>query len=584
MKFLLNISRHFYLKNCIFTTMIKSSEVKDLTKDFSILYVEDEQAIRESMASILGKYFKNVATADDGTEGLNEYKHFYDTNGFYYDIVITDLEMPKLSGFDFIRKLKEINPEVHTIILSAYSDAHNLKEAINIGVDGFLEKPFNQFNFFNVLYSSAKCILARESKRLENAALEKAVKSQTEIIENNLKVDSMTGLPNSFALFETLKVPNDKIAVLLDIDRYSDINYTYGVEFGDKLLKEVSELLKATVPKNAELFRLGSDEFILLYDGSLDDTKNYAEMVTGFFKAHTITYNGIDIKVNWNIGISLEQTDKISTAKIAVKVLKDNKGMNYHIYQKDSKLLARQKDNINKALILKDLLENDTVTPYFQPIVDVQTKEIVKYEALARLIDNDIVYTPEYFIESARSTKMLSVITKNMISKTFKIVKDKNIDISLNITQEDFNSEYLIEFLKISLNRHSIDPKNITLEILEDITTAKNDYISVEKQIQDLKDLGFLIAIDDFGSENANFSRLLDINADYIKIDGMFIKDLDRNEESVKIVKSIVFLAQQLGAKTIAEYVGDEYTFNIIKDLGIDYAQGFFFGKPEASF
>ncbi|MCV6607057.1 MAG: GGDEF domain-containing response regulator, partial [Campylobacterales bacterium] len=521
---------------------LKTNNVRELTKEFVVLFIEDDSDTRNNMLSLLESFFFKVDTAEDGSEGLKKYNQFFNKNGYFYDIVITDLEMPKINGFDLVNKLKSINPELHAIISSAYSDINNLKEAINIGVDGFLEKPFNQHNFYNVLYNCAKCILSKNDERIKSAELKKAVDIKTKIIAESLKIDNMTQLPNSVALTEKLKtITKEHITVLLDIDRYSDINYTYGVEFGDQLLLEIVELLKTTIPAYGQLFRLGSDEFIVLIEGNLLEATSYAEMVLGFFKTHLITHDDIDIRINWNIGISTEKEDQISTAKLAIKILKDNQGMPYKIYKHNSELLKSQKENINKAHILKELLVNDPVRPYFQPIVDVQTKEIVKYEALARLHDNSKCYYPDEFLESAKATKMLSVITKNMISKSLKIAKEKNIAISLNISQQDFNSDYLVDFLKIATMKNKIEPKNVSLEILEDIAT--NDNAAIAKQINNLKELGFIIAIDDFGSENANFSRLLDIKADLIKIDGLFIKDLDTNEESVKIVRSIVYLA-----------------------------------------
>lgn len=560
--------------------MIKSSDIKALTKEFSVIYAEDEPVTRKSMVSLLGGYFKTVDLASDGAECLEMYQDFYKKHGYFYDIVITDLEMPKMKGLDLIRALKEINPDVHSIIFSAYSDYNHLKQAITIGVDGFLEKPLNRFNFLNILYSSAKCILAKNDKKIEHVTLKKEVEKQTEIIKNSYRTDHMTGLPNSAALLEELDDTNHKILILLDIDRFSDFNYTYGIKFGDGLIKECVGLLQHTLSKKGELYRLGSDEFVVLFDGSLEEAENYVQLVFGFFEVHPISYKDIEVKIRWNIGISLKKTDKISAARIAVKLLKENPGASYNIYKADNDLLKKQQENIEKVHFLKNLMENEEepIVPYFQPIVDVQTKEIIRYESLARIESKEAHYTPDYFIDAAKSTKLLSAITKNMISKSFKIAKREGIDISINITEEDFNSEYLVDFLRFQLEKNSLEGGRVALEILEDITTNSEE--SINSQIKELKDLGFKIAIDDFGRDKSNFARLMGIKADIIKIDGLFVKDLEHSEESVKIVKSIIYLAKEIGAKTIAEYVSSENIFNIVKDLGADYVQGFFFGKP----
>ena len=140
----------------------------------------------------------------------------------------------------------------------------------------------------------------------------------------------------------------------------------------------------------------------------------------------------------------------------------------------------------------------------------------------------------------------------------------------------------MIPFLKEKISLYGINPINVTFEILENITISKNSK-KITKQLNALRDMGFKIAIDDFGIENSNFSRLLEINIDFIKLDGIFIKNLKYNERNRTITKAIVNLAKTLGIKTVAEFVEDEEVYNIVKKCGIDYAQGYYIGKPQHS-
>jgi EAL domain-containing protein (putative c-di-GMP-specific phosphodiesterase class I) len=168
-----------------------------------------------------------------------------------------------------------------------------------------------------------------------------------------------------------------------------------------------------------------------------------------------------------------------------------------------------------------------------------------------------------------------------MINKSFKFFQDKTHQFSINITERDLLENYMADFLNEKMEIYNIVPSRVTFEILENITLAKNN-AKITEQLNRLRDMGFKIAIDDFGIENSNFSRLLEIDLDFIKIDGVFIKNLKENTRNRTITKAIVNLSKTLGIKTIAEYVEDEEIYDIIKDCGIDYAQGYYIGKPES--
>lgn len=161
--------------------------------------------------------------------------------------------------------------------------------------------------------------------------------------------------------------------------------------------------------------------------------------------------------------------------------------------------------------------------------------------------------------------------------------KDKNQDfaLSINLSEKDICDHEFISFIKDAIQRYNIRPERITLEILENITFSTENDIVISK-IRELQKLGFKLAIDDFGSDNSNFSRLLNIDIDYIKFDAIFIKNINNNERNKVIVKSMVSMAKVLNIKTIAEYVETKEIMDTVIECGIDYAQGYYIGKPEA--
>ena len=165
-----------------------------------------------------------------------------------------------------------------------------------------------------------------------------------------------------------------------------------------------------------------------------------------------------------------------------------------------------------------------------------------------------------------------------IIGKAFAYFREKPYEFNINITEDDLQEGYLESFLAHKTELHGIDPSRVTLEILEEISTqGAEDHT---EQIARFKEMGFKVAADDFGSEHSNFARLLSVEVDYLKIDGKFIKGLTRESRNYKIVYNIVQFAKSIGTKTVAEFVDSEATQEIVREIGVDYSQGFYFGKP----
>jgi EAL domain-containing protein (putative c-di-GMP-specific phosphodiesterase class I) len=231
-------------------------------------------------------------------------------------------------------------------------------------------------------------------------------------------------------------------------------------------------------------------------------------------------------------------------------------------------------------LKVREALTNNAIVPYYQPIIDNKTMKIVKYECLARLVDFNSIIAPYYFIEPARLAGLLPKITETMFVKAFKYFQNKSHGFSLNITEDDLRANYLPSFLKHLANEYTIDPSMVTLEILENISAYGSQ--QALEQLLELKDAGFKLALDDFGSEKSNFCRLQQMNVDYIKIDGSFIKDINTNKNNLDICKTIVHLAQSIKCEVIAEFVHSKDVFETVKNIGIPYSQGYYFGEPKS--
>ena len=373
---------------------------------------------------------------------------------------------------------------------------------------------------------------------------------------------------------------------LLDVSNFSAINKVFGKIFSNKILLEIESMLEINTNNKSKLFKVESDRFVILSnEKSKESIKEYCEQIISFFDIKKVTLDDVELDVTFNIGVSRiinNISDTIVNSEYALDKSKKLGSRNYEIYDELNLEYVDEKDAILWLDRTKELILNDQIEPYFQAIQEISTGKITKYEVLARGVVGDEIVEPRYFLQSASRLGILTSVTKTIIKKSFKYFKDKDCSFSINLTERDLLEGYLHEFLQDKLTLYTIEPSRVTFEILESVVVDQNFKV-ISQQIKELKEMGFHIAIDDFGIENSNFNRLLEMNADVIKVDGAFVSKLKENEKMALIVQTIVSLAKSLDIKTVAEFVKDEYTYEAVKELGIDYAQGYFIGKAQAS-
>ncbi len=412
---------------------------------------------------------------------------------------------------------------------------------------------------------------------------EEIAQAKSNALLEKLYKDEVTNLPNALALQRDISSMKNGALYLLDINNFNIYNKLYGFSFGDSLLKEVAKNLLFLFSKDDKLYKLSADRFALVsteYDtDTIEDTCN---QIFAYFDTTDVLVDGIEILINFSIGIAQIKSkhDSIVDAEFALDLSKRHGKRFRVIYDGNTNKIREELESIAWLNKTKDFIYRDLIVPYYQPIVDVKSRKIYKYECLARVVDKGKVISPFVFLGAAGRLGLLTSITKSMINKSFKYFSNKNIKFSINITERDILDGYLVEFIKLKAKMHGINPTNVTFEVLENLTLS-NESDMVNKTIGLVKDYGCDIAIDDFGSENSNFSRLLSLRSDYIKIDAAFVKGCDQDLEKQKIIGAIVQLTKRLGIKSVAEYVSSEPIYETIKHLGVDYAQGYLFGKPE---
>jgi PAS domain S-box-containing protein/diguanylate cyclase (GGDEF)-like protein len=390
--------------------------------------------------------------------------------------------------------------------------------------------------------------------------------------------DSLTGLYNKSYLEQLLGEHKNKTLILLNVNNFSYINTAYGFEVGDKLLIRIAKILEENFSTEATC-RINSDEYALLFDKKID-IENIVLDIKKCFYSQEINIESVTLNISFSYGATFGSTNRLSNSALALKQAKENGRNNLYIYTQDKNHAdnSKRESFIEINNLLHSALNEDKIVPYFQGIRNNETKQIKKFESLARIIDNDEIISPYKFIEIAKLSGLLSEITKVMIEKTFKVMSTNDYMFSINITEDDLHQDYLGDYLKEKAQLYKITPNRVILEILEGISSdGKKSHI---KQLKHLKDDGYSIAIDDFGTEYSNFERILDLDIDFLKIDAKYIKNIHTSKKSYEITRAIIFFAKNAGIPCIAEFVHNKEVQEIIEALGIDYSQGYYFSEP----
>ncbi len=435
-------------------------------------------------------------------------------------------------------------------------------------------------------------ILNRYGKIIEYIAVRHDIteleKSKEEIKKQ--RTDLLTGLPNRNQLVEDLKTAINPTLFYMNIDDFSGFNEFYGSDIGDSVLINLANILrKLQETKYFELYKFQSDQYILLFNENYFKDINlqlfFDELISNI--EHQIST--LQIKNQNRVSISLTSgaanyyahdnyQNLILYANIARKKAQEQqkKFVLFDHSMRKSENYAQNIEWINK---IKEALLEDRIVTYYQPIIDNATGKTVKYETLVRMLDKEGNTVPTWtFLEIAQKSKLYPQVTKIVIDKAFKAFEDfPQYDFSVNLTIDDILSKEITEYIyaKLKLYKNS---NRVIFEITE--SEEVRDYKTINSFIENVKKYGVKIAIDDFGSGYANFEHIISIDADFIKIDGSLIKNIDTDKNARIITEAIISFSQKLGKKTIAEFIHCEEIYTIVKELGADYSQGFHLGMP----
>ncbi len=412
--------------------------------------------------------------------------------------------------------------------------------------------------------------------------------------------DSLTGLFNRHYFQQELERTVARVArhgaactlFYIDLDQFKYINDTLGHAAGDKLLVEISTMLGSHVRDGDLLSRFGGDEFTLLvYDVDREQAPKVGENFRQLFEDYKFFYDGKSFNVTCSIGGALidhyvESADEVlSHADLSCNVAKTNGRNRVHIYNPDDSNKAGMAEDMGWAARVREMLENDRFQLVYQPIVSVNTGQIDNYEVLVRMVcDDGQIILPGGFMPAAERFGLIHSVDRWIVARAIRQLAEHHnrgasVGFSINLSGKAFEDELLLPTIQELLSETGLDPHWLTFEITE--TAAIANLNAAEKFITALKNIGCQFALDDFGSGFSSFSYLKHLPVDKLKIDGSFVQGLADEAVDQAMVQSMNQIAHALGKKTVAEYVEDQATMELLKQYGVDFAQGNHIGKPK---
>lgn len=409
----------------------------------------------------------------------------------------------------------------------------------------------------------------------------KDLQDTKEEIYKKMTTNEITSLPNRMKLHENIDSIGGKSLILINIDDFSFINNHEGFDFGNDVLRAFAQYIVKKYKHFAEVYHLEADIFALL---CIEEEARTIEQNISIIKEdighHKFNVNGIKIHLTASMGAVLNEYGNIlQKAEYALKEARLHGKNNAKKYSDDLQIIRTIQSNSMWTGRIRDAIAHNKVHTYFQPIQEVKTGNIHKYEALVRLQYQEKIYSPFHFLNAALYSGQLFEIFKIVLRDVCKEAKTHSHTFSINISEYDLKHPKFIDVIHKTMKEYDISPDQIIFEILEDNSIAKNR--NIQNVLNVLHEDGFKLAIDDFGADCSNFAQLNNLPISYIKIDGQFIKDIIENRNSQITAKTILDYAHQKEIAVVAEFVCSKEIYDYVKEMGVDFVQGYEIAEPK---
>ncbi len=398
-----------------------------------------------------------------------------------------------------------------------------------------------------------------------------------EVLDDEIRLANNTGLPLTL--------------LFIDLDDFKLVNDTHGHLTGDALLRLVADTLRATAGEGTPVARLGGDEFGILRRGTnAEGAMLFAQLLLDTLGSTPLMAGDAPLRLTASVGVCVSPEAGQDTQTLlahADMALSHTKGLGHnrvHLYQRGDREAESMRQTVNWQSLLHEALTQQRVALAFQPMLRVSHgSEPLLYEALACLHDRDgRLQSAAHFIHTAEYTGQVADLDLLVLARIADLLDDRrhtDLRVTMNISGRSLGSPGFNDTVEAFLKARAINPHQLIFEITE--TAAVAEMARASSFIGRMRRLGYRFALDDFGVGFSSFSYLKHLPVDIIKIDGSFIRHLDRNREDEIFVRAILQVARELGLQTVAEYVESQSLYRMLCDMGVDYVQGMFIGKPD---
>ena len=546
-------------------------ELLERTNGFhrKILIVDDEFIVREILGNMLNDIYE-VIYAEDGEKALDSIK----TNKYNLSLVILDLHMPKLDGYALLEKIRADSElrRIPVIVLTSEKGAE--VKSLKMGAADFITKP----------YDMPEVIRVRVQHAIELA--------ENSIIIHETERDELTGLFNKEFFFEygkRLDKQNDNMpmdAIILDINRFHIINELYGRDYGDSVLKKLGTSIHELVNKTGGLAcRCDSNRFNI-YLPHNDDIKTKLQLYVS-----EIDKIMDDRKISVRIGVysdsdkEIDMERRFDCARAAERKLRNNYTTCYNFYNAETHNME-----LHSEQLISDMdkaLEEKQFKVFYQPKYNIKDEKpvLTSAEALIRWFHPKFgMISPGEFISLFEDNGLIQKLDRYVWNETaaqIKRWKEKYgivLPVSVNVSRVDIFNPLLFDILKDIIEKNQLDPENLLLEITESAYTDNS--MQIIDTVNSLRCAGFKIEMDDFGSGYSSLNMLTSLPIDALKLDMKFIRNICENKKDCRMVGIMTEIARLLEVPVIAEGVETRDQMELLKDIGCDIIQGYYFSKP----
>ena len=580
----------------------------DELRSMTVLIVDDVPDNVDLLKAMLTKSgFTRVLTAASGKEAIAHLRENMRNQVCTIDAVLLDIMMPEMDGYEVCRTMRVYQEwaDIPVIMVTANATWQEkvARESFGAGATDIMFKPIRRVDLMPRILSSLALKKERDLRKVREQELETEL-AERRIMEARLQHlvshDDLTGLFNRRRLEQQLEIAvlrsrkKQRFSALLyiDLDHFKVINDAEGHVTGDCLLIEVANLLRREVGLNDLLARVSADEYAILIENTTEtDALMTGERLRKLLDAYHFRTDNHAYHIGASIGIALIQPGDVTSASEilaradqACYVAKTQGRNNVHFFNKEDTAMVTLRSAIHWVPVIRDALINNKFKLVFQPVLDIKNKRVSHYESLIRMIGEDgRLITPNHFIPVAEHMGLIHDIDLWVVSHAIDVLHalpahQSHISMNINLSSYAFQDKALLPMLREKLEETGVKAERITFEITE--TAAVANYEQSREMIMKLREFGCLFALDDFGAGFNSFRHLREFPVDYIKIDGSFIRNLAKDTVDQSLVRSMIDIARTLGKKTVAEFVEDRDSLDMLLEWGADYAQGYYIGKP----